>query len=266
MKNCLGVLLAVNRIPRINISILALMLADVLLINGALFLGLSLGFYGGLSLSRMAFFEQVAPWVSLMGLVLLTGFGVYEQQPREMRAVLWPAVLVGLEVAFVPTAISRFSGQQALSPKVWLPAGGTAFLLLSLWRWLQVKMLWLPVQGRNRLLVIGEKKEAIRILAELLKGSTHRHELKGYVEPKDTGALQQSLAKVDSILMVPGMAPEIRNRVVATCLDQGKTVFVIPDQESGMFYNSRRVRVGDKILLQLDRKKIMDSGKMKRKR
>lgn len=51
MKNYWGILLAVNRIPRINISILALMLADVLLINWALFLGLYLGFYEGLPLS-----------------------------------------------------------------------------------------------------------------------------------------------------------------------------------------------------------------------
>lgn len=73
------------------------------------------------------------------------------------------------------------------------------------------------------------------MLEELVKGSTHRYDLKGYVEPEDTRALQQALSNADSILMVPGMAPETRSRVVATCLDQGKAVFIIPDQESGMF-------------------------------
>lgn len=74
--------------------------------------------------------------------------------------------------------------------------------------------------------------------------ATHRYDLKGFVEPEDTRALQQALSNTDSILMVPGMAPETRNRVVATCLDQGKAVFIIPDQNqawwlitAGFFYS-----------------------------
>lgn len=206
-----------------------------------------LRFHGGFPAANWKAYLEVAPWLTLVALLLLHSYGLFYSQRRRWAEVFSSIVCVVALLFLSGLSLSYIMQTYAFPRSIFFLAAVIQLLLLALWR----RFVWawsLSRQGPLNLVVVGPFDDALERSRQLKSHGPKFFLVHGIVsdpvpkEQKDAAdfpflsTYEKLAATLDEvrpkgILFCPAIPREKRNRMMAQAVARGISVFLIPEIE-----------------------------------
>lgn len=210
---------------------------DLAVLNLTLVLVFYLRFGGVLPAANFDALVDTLPWASVVAVFLFAGLGLYERNLGGFTPVvraLVPAI-IGISLA---TAAIAFWVRGFAFPRSVLVLGAFAqFAGVMAWRGFCWQLdRWL--HGRKGLLVVDTVETVRPLLEKLLELPQRFFDIKAVVDSQDP-ALKRYLAGADGVVVGPGVTPTVKAKLVVTCLEAGRDVYLVPELYDVMLTGAR---------------------------
>lgn len=256
-----GRLVKSGRLPR-----WLLVTGDATLIN----LSLLLAFYTrfGVELPKENFspFLDLAPWITVIGLVTFAGLHLYAAIPADFSDSAKRLALGTLLLSISSMAITFWFRGFAFPRSVLLLGAIFQLVLLNAWRaafWSVERRLHgersvLIVAGSPTLphgdepsgapdevlaCVLGD--EELSLIRRFLNVPRGWFRLHGVVPYQDSKTVEAEMSEVDAILLAPTVPSEVKARIAALALDYRREIFIVPGLYEILLFNARVGQVDD---------------------
>jgi len=190
---------------------------------------------------------KVAPWLTLVALLLFYSYGLFSSQRRRWAEVFSSIICVVALLFLAGLSLSYIMQTYAFPRTIFFLAAVIQLLLLAVWR----RFVWawsLKKQGALTLVVVGPLDVALERAQQVGKQGPEFFQVVGIVSDVPPGrgeklahppflatyeelaaALEKSEPK--GVLFCPGLPREQRGRMMAQAMARGLSVYLIPDIE-----------------------------------
>lgn len=210
--------------------LVSLVLGDVFCLNLGFFLGYKLRFGGHVPLVNWQPYLQIAPYISLIAVGLFWLFGLYSGRLRRPREIVYSLILAVSLLTLIAIAAAFYARGFAFPRTVFVLAGLSQAFLLATWRcsWNALTQL----RKSPRIVVVktrGDGDILEQRLARIGVGNKSLGSVVAEVWAEAAATSDQALAGTDIVCVSPSLSRELKERVIARALEEGKEVILVPD-------------------------------------
>ncbi len=192
---------------------------------------------------------QVAPWTSLVFLLLLAAFDLYTPRRRGILPVI-NSVLVVTSMMSVATMALSFWLRGFAFPRGVLVLG-TMFqmVFLSAWRLLcwALERRW---HGLKRVMVVGSLDGGKDLLQKFIDAPPGWLKPAFYFLPEDIEVIAGHLPEVEAVLLTSSVPNERKAQIARLCFDAGRELFLVPGIYDLLVFRSQVGQIDDMPVLE----------------
>lgn len=205
-------------------------LGDLACIHAGYLAAFLIRFGGRLPAENWQAYLKVAPWLTLISLLLLQTYDLFSGQRRRWAEIFSSLVCVVGLLLLAGLSLSYLMQTYAFPRSTFFLAAAAQLVFLVAWR----RFVWawsLNMQGALTLLVVGPLEEAAERARQLEAHGSALFRVVGIVGESSSGELAETLERLSpkGLLFCSSIPREKRNRLMAEAMGRGLSVFLIPD-------------------------------------
>lgn len=205
-------------------------LGDLACIHAGYLAAFLVRFGGRLPAENWQAYLKVAPWLTLVSLLLLQTYDLFSSQRRRWVEIFSSLVCVVGLLLLAGLSLSYLLQTYAFPRSTFFLAAAAQLVFLAAWR----RFVWswsLNMQGALTLLVVGPLEEAAERARQLEARGPALFRVVGIVGESSYGELAETLERLNpkGVIFCSSIPREKRNRMMAEAMGRGLSVFLIPD-------------------------------------
>jgi len=226
------------------------LIVDLLCLNLAFILAISLLFEGGLAESNRQALLNVLPSLNILYLILLWGFGFYSSTWKSTSELFSSIVITSVLTSVLAMALAFFLRGFALPRSIVLVAFIFQFMLLSLWRF-GLRRIEERLASPKGVMVIGHSQNALELTMNFLKlGDSYQ--IIELIKPCEHQKIENLFPKVDLVCLDSQLTGEEKKYFLRKSIEENKQVLMIPSLEDILLMGAQLDRIDDRPILRLD--------------
>ncbi|TDT50823.1 sugar transferase [Fonticella tunisiensis] len=223
-------------------------LMDIFLILFAIYLSYMVMFNFNPPKVNYVAFEQTAPFIVIFYLLFAYVFGMGDILKQSLGEMIYSAFLTIISLFIVTMAITFFIRAFAYPRSVLIISTIFQMLFISLWRAVVWKTKRLS-HGRKPTIVIGNLY-AEKLAKKLIMKQRDIYDIKYICDPSSKN-LWDYIDKSEVIFVCEDVDSNLRNEIIKLCIDERKSLYIIPRMYEIGLINSKMDRVDDVPVLKI---------------
>jgi len=233
------------RTSKITVSPVIIAVVDMTLVIASFMLAFWLRYGENIQARNYEPFLDTRPWLCLATILIFGGLGLYEKNRSSFTSALRSIFIGVIGTTLVTIAITFWLRGFAFPRSVLLIALLLQLIIISGWRLLYWH-LEKKLHGQKELLVIGYPddytKSLLRKVMDLPEGW---FKVAGFLAPEEIHKMDIWLDKINAVLLVSSLSKEDKSRIVRTCQDAGREVFIVPDLYDMLLIGAKTAQIDD---------------------
>lgn len=192
---------------------------------------------------------QVAPWNSLVFLLLLAAFDLYTPRRRGMLPVINSVLVVTAGMSIVTMALSFWLRGFAFPRGVLVLGALFQMVFLSAWR-LFCWALERRSHGLKRVMVVGSLDGGKDLLQKFIDAPRGWLKPAFYFLPDDLEVIASHLPEVEAVLLASSVPNERKAHIAKLCFEAGCEIFLVPGIYDLLVFRSQVGQIDDLPILE----------------
>lgn len=230
---------------------LLLYILDVFLMNFGFYIAFRVRFGSAIPMENVAPYLSLVPYLSAILLILFWLFGLYEGSWKRPLETLYSVGLSVVILNVLAMALTYFLRGFAFPRTVLFIAGFLQVVLLGVWR-----LIWQAVIDRaettKTVAVIGANEDGLRVAEKLGSLAGRHYNVRAVHDVGKSEFPAQAVRDADIVCINSSIPREERERLIATCLEWNKEVFVLPELYEILLHNASVERIDDLTVFRVE--------------
>lgn len=192
-------------------------------------------------------FLSLSPWILLISVFFFSIYEVFQLSRKSLGDLISSAIVAITFVAFLTMAGSYLFREFALPRSVILIASIISILLMTLWKYLFIKLN--QQFKKTSVLIIGDSQETSKLISQIGHPLFNGTEVKTIHSNTDINRLFSIIHKVDYIFVCSNLAKEKKSDIIYYAVKNGKVIYVIPTLYELLMVKSHITSVDDTMVM-----------------
>lgn len=230
---------------------LLLYILDVFLMNLGFYIAFKVRFGAAIPVENLAPYLRLVPYLNTILLILFWLFGLYEGGWKRSLETLYSVGLSAVILNVLAMALTYFLRGFAFPRTVFFIAGFLQVVLLGAWR-LICQAVIDRAETTKTVAVIGTNGDGLRVAEKLGSLAGRHYNVRAVHDAGGSEFPAQAVAEADIICINSSIPREERERLIATCLEWNKEVFVLPELYEILLHNANVERIDDLTVFRVE--------------